>query len=93
MPKRRSIAQARNDLPSLVREAESGKAVELTRRGQPVAVLVGRRQYTRLTSKLRRFLEAYERFTREFDLVELAIEPDEIFSRAREETRGREVNL
>jgi len=49
--KQHSIAEARNNLPSLVRAAESGKAVELTRRGKPVAVLIGRRQYERLTLK------------------------------------------
>ena len=37
---RQSIAEARRNLPSLIREAESGKAVELTRRGEPVAVLI-----------------------------------------------------
>ena len=93
MAKRRSIAEARTHLPSLVREAESGEAVELTRRGEPVAVLIGRKQYARLTSKHRRFIEAYEKFAREFDLAALAIDPDEVFSDARDETRGREVNL
>ena len=93
MAKSRSIAEARIHLPSLVREAESGEAVELTRRGEPVAVLIGRKQYARLTSKRRRFVEAYERFAREFDLPALGIDPDEVFSGARDETRGREVSL
>jgi prevent-host-death family protein len=76
-----------------VREVESGSAVELTRRGEPVAVLLGRRQYVRLTSRLRSFSETYEEFTREVNLDELAIDPDEVFSGARDETRGREVDL
>jgi prevent-host-death family protein len=91
--KRRSIAEARTHLPSLVREAESGEAVELTRRGEPVAVLIGRKQYVRLTSKHCRFVEAYEKFAREFDLAALGIDPDEVFSGARDETRGREARL
>ena len=93
MAKRRSIAEARTHLPTLVKEAESGEAIELTRRGEPVAVLIGRKQYARLTSKQRRFVEAYEKFTRDFDLVELGIDPDDVFSGARDETRGREVRL
>lgn len=93
MAKRRSIAEARTHLPSLVREAESGEAVELTRRGEPVAVLIGRKQYARLTSKHRRFVEAYEKFASDFDLAALAIDPDDVFSGARDETRGREVDL
>jgi prevent-host-death family protein len=91
--KQQSIAEARSNLPSLVREVESGKAVELTRRGEPVAVLIGRRQYLRLTSKYRRFSEAYGEFTRAFALEELAIDPDAVFAGVRDETRGREVNL
>ena len=93
MAKRRSIAEARTHLPSLVKEAEAGEAVELTRRGEPVAVLIGRKQYARLTSKHRRFVEAYEKFVRDFDLAGLGIDPEEVFSGVRDETRGREVRL
>ena len=93
MAKQPSIAEARSSLPSLVRAAESGKAIELTRRGEPVAVLIGRRQYERLTMKYRGFSDAYRDFTREFDLEELAIDPDELFAGTRDEIHGREVNL
>ena len=93
MGKQHSIAEARSSLPSLVREAESGKTVELTRRGKPVAVLIGQRQYERLTSKFSNFHEAYEGFTRAFDLDELALDPEELFAKARDDSRGREVDL
>lgn len=93
MPRQQSIAQARNSLPSLVREVESGQPVELTRRGEPVAVLIGRRQYVRLTGKHRKFSEAYEEFAREINLEQLAIDPDDVFAGVRDETRGREVDL
>ncbi len=93
MARQHSIAEARNSLPSLVREAESGKAVELTRRGEPVAVLLGRRHYERLTSKHRSFSEAYGEFTREVDLGKLAIDPDELFAGVRDDLHGREVKL
>jgi antitoxin (DNA-binding transcriptional repressor) of toxin-antitoxin stability system len=76
-----------------VREAESGKAVELTRRGEPVAVLIGRRQYERLTMRYRGFSEAYREFKREVDLDELGIDPDELFAGTRDDVRGREVDL
>ena len=91
--KQHSIADARNNLPSLVREAESGNSVELTRRGEPVAVLIGRREYERLIMKRRGFSETYEEFTREVVLEELAIDPEELFARAREDIRGRRVDL
>lgn len=91
--KRQSIADARSSLPSLVREAESGQAIELTRRGEPVAVLIGRRQYVRLTSRHRKFSDAYEDFLRSVDLEELAIDPDEVFAGLRDDSRGRDVDL
>ena len=94
MAKQHSIAEARNSLPSLVRAAESGKAVELTRRGEPVAVLIGRRQYERLTMKYRGFSEAYGEFTQQIDLEELDINPDELFAGARDDDiQGREVSF
>ena len=53
------IAEARRNLPQLVRETEKGMAVELTRRGEPVAVLIGWRRVERLTSNRRRLASAY----------------------------------
>ena len=93
MSDKHSIAEARSNLPRLVREAESGKAVELTRRGEAVAVLIGRRQYERLTGRYRSFLDAYEDFTEDVDLVELGIDPDELFAGTRDQTGGRDVRL
>jgi len=93
MSDRHSISEARSNLPRLVREAERGKAVELTRRGEAVAVLIGRRQYERLTGRYRSFFDAYEEFTKNVDLAELAIDPDELFAGTRDETRGRDVRL
>ena len=43
-----SIAETRRNLPSLVREAENGRTVRLTRRGKPVALLIGQREFERL---------------------------------------------
>jgi prevent-host-death family protein len=91
--RRHSIADARSNLPKLVRDAEAGKTVELTRRGEPVAVLIGRKHYERLTSELRSFSEVYATFVRDVGLRELAIDPDEIFSSVRDEATGREVSL
>jgi len=93
MAKKKSIAEARSCLPSLVREVESGRAVELTRRGEPVAVLMGCRQYSRLTARHRPFSEAYREFTRDIDLDELAIDPDHVFAGVRDKSRGRELDL
>jgi prevent-host-death family protein len=93
MDEQHSIAEARIQLPRLVREAEAGKAVELTRRGEGVAVLIGRQQYERLVARSRRFSEAWDAFSREFDLQELEIDPDEMFAGARDREPGRDAGL
>ena len=43
-----SIADAKNQLTSLLYEAEEGRPVQLTRRGQPVAVLLSEHEYEQL---------------------------------------------
>lgn len=93
MRKQQSIAAARSNLPQLVREAESGEPIELTRRGESVAVLIGRKQYERLAARARRFSEAWSEFTSEVELSDLAIDPDQIFTDLRDSRTGREVGL
>ena len=93
MTDKHSIAEARRNLPRLVREAEEGMEVALTRRGKPVAVLIGWRRFERLASNRRGFTAAYRDFTNESDLAELALDPDDLFARTRESTPGRDVRL
>ena len=69
-----SIAQAKNHLPRLIREAEAGHDVRLTRRGKPVAALIGTGRYEELTSGKPSFWEAYESFRTAHDLAELNVE-------------------
>jgi len=57
-----SIAEARNDLSSVVREAEAGRPVTLSRRGRPVAVLVSAQQYERLAGRRANLAEAIRCF-------------------------------
>ena len=40
-----SIAEARSQLPRLIQDAEQGLAVAISRRGEPVAVLLSYREY------------------------------------------------
>jgi prevent-host-death family protein len=93
MSKQHSIAEARSNLPKLVREAESGEPIELTRRGESVAVLIGRKQYERLAARTRRFSEAWDDFIREVDLADLDIDPDDVFGDTRDPHPGRDVRL
>ncbi len=93
MTGRHSITEARDNLPDLVREAESGRPVELTRRGEAVAVLVGRKEYDRLTATSRTFGDAWKKFSRSVDLRQANIDPDEIFSDVRDNAPGRDSEL
>lgn len=56
--KQTSIAAARDRLASLVHEVEDGPPVEITRRGQPVAVLLSYHEYQRLLGEGPSFWDA-----------------------------------
>ena len=85
-----SIAEARRNLPRLIREAELGKTVRLTRRGQPVAVLVGYRSFERMVTGRRSFVEAYEEFKKTVDLGDLDFDPAEFLEGTRDESPSRD---
>ena len=93
MTDKHSIAEARRNLPKLVRVAEQGMTVELTRRGKPVAMLIGCKRFDRLASSRRSFVKAYQVFTNESDLTELELDPDKLFTKQPEKTPGRDVPL
>lgn len=86
-----SIAEARDRFTAILRDVEKSPAVEITRHGEPVAVLLSWREYQRLTSQ-KNFWEAYRSFREKFDLAGMAIEP-EIFTESRDRSLGREVSL
>ena len=91
MVKKYSIEEARDNLASVVQEAEDGTQVELTRQGKTVAVLLGVEAFERLSKKRPGFWEAYQEFRRTADLSE--IDPDEIFRDVRDPSPGRDVDL
>ena len=93
MTQQYSIADARRNLPSLIREAENGRTVELTRRGEPVAVLVGCRTFEQLSTGRRGFVDAYRDFKEAVDLKELALDPDELFEGTRDKASGRDIRF
>ncbi len=90
MSKRYSIADARDQFTSLVREVEKALTVEITRRGEPVAVLLSWREYQSLTSQ-KKFWDNYRSFRDQFDLARLEIDP-QVFEGVRDQSPGRQVN-
>ena len=91
MTEHHSIADARRNLPRLIREAERGKTVRLTRRGEPVAVLVGHQTFERIVAGRRGFGEAYAEFTKAVDLADLAFDPVEFLGSIRDPGPGRDM--
>lgn len=75
MPMTYSIAEARQNLAAIVHEAERQSPVALTRRGEPVAVLLSLQEYQRLLAKETHFWDAYTAFRSSVDLTQLDIEP------------------
>lgn len=92
--KKKSIADARSNLPQLIRDAEAGEAIELTRHGEPVAMIISCSTYDRLAAgRPQTFSEAYDEFTRKYDLEEFAVESDDVFAGLRDPDPGRDVDL
>ena len=75
-----SIAEAKSHLSKVVRQAEDGPPVELTRRGRPVAVVLSIRDYERLNTTRMDSWDAVEKLRRTHDLAALEIDPDEVFA-------------
>lgn len=92
MSQRYSIAEARSHLPTIVDQAESGLAVELTRRGEPVAVVVSSRELERLRGGRQHFREAYGRFLKAHRPSEFGVD-DGFAASLRDRATGRKVAL
>jgi prevent-host-death family protein len=88
MSKRYSIAEARNQLPAIVHDAEKGKPVELTRRGKPVAVLMSFSDYEKLARMRPDFWSSLQAFRERSDLTDLDV--DAIFAGVTENARDFE---
>ncbi len=87
-----SVAEARQNFARLIRSAERGKAIEITRRGEPVAVLLSAAEYLALTGERPLFIEALRHLRERLDIEDLGI-GDEEFEGLRDGSPGREVAL
>jgi prevent-host-death family protein len=90
---RYSISDARTRFPSLVKEAEGGKRIELTRNGKPVAVVVGWQTYEDLTQPRKSFWEVVTEFRDRIEREKIEWGPDDPFEDVRDRSAGREVDL
>lgn len=88
-----SIDQAQSQLEEIISSVESGTPAELLRSGQPVAVLISREEYERLTSvQSSNFWQALQMFRQEFNLDQTDFDTT-VFEDLRDSSPGREVIL
>ncbi|MBE2240578.1 MAG: type II toxin-antitoxin system Phd/YefM family antitoxin [Caldilineaceae bacterium] len=90
MPISYSIAEARNNLASIVHDLEETPIIQLTRRGEPVALLVAQTEFQRLQAGLGNFWDAYTAFRSRENLEANEIGP-ETFADLRDRAPGREA--
>ena len=92
MKRQFSIAEAKDKLPSIIHQVEKGPSVKLTRRGEPVAVLLSVHEYELIDQKSRGFWNALMRFRQvmQDSSVEIA---DSDFEGLRDSSPGLEVQL
>lgn len=82
-----SVAEAKSQLTRLLREAEGGSAVEIRRRGKPVAVLVSLEDFERIQREIPSVLDAWEGAVAEEGPAEAG--DAEAFEGLRDATAGR----
>lgn len=87
-----AIAEARANLPTLINEVEAGAAIELTRRGKVVAIMISVEDYARLRSKRVSFQEAYQQFLKKHSPAQAGLEPG-FANKLRDRSPGRKVPL
>ncbi len=85
--RRHSIADTRNRLTTIVRAVERGAPIEITRRGEAVAVLLSIDEYRRLTAPPVDLVGALKKFRETADLE--GLDADEVFARVRDRSPGR----
>jgi prevent-host-death family protein len=92
MPKTYSIAEARAHLSDVIEDVEAYQAVQLTRRGRPIAVVLSQQQYERLRAERTDFGEAYRAFAARHPRGGVGLDSD-FFTSLRDRKPGRRVRL
>ncbi len=88
---RLSIAETRRNLAAVVRSVERGDVVQVTRRGEPVAVLLSARDYEGLTGGSADLWEAIRAFRESANLGKLHL--DDVYRDIRDRSPGRKVRV
>ncbi|MFN0074296.1 MAG: type II toxin-antitoxin system Phd/YefM family antitoxin [Chloroflexota bacterium] len=87
-----SIAEARNQLPKLVHDAEEIGPVALSRRGKPVAMIISCEEFELLRSPRRTAWDVIQEFRSRPEFDEIALS-DEDFKGLRDSAPGRDFRF
>lgn len=87
-----SIVEAKNNLSRIVHEAEEGETINLTRRGELVAVLLSAEAFQKITKKQASPASALEDFLGNENYKKVDIDQS-IFEDLRVKTSGRDIQL
>lgn len=91
-----SITEAHNQFATLIHEVEKNhQPIEVTRHGQPVAVILSRQEYERLTTKSRSptdFWERYMAYQERWQDVLMDIDED-IWADIRDKSPAPDINV
>ncbi len=92
MTKTYSIAAARAALSTIVDEVEAGAAIELTKRGKPVAVVLSAQEYERLRGGRLAFGDALREFMKRHDAGAVGL-GEAFVDGLRDRSTGRKVRV
>ena len=92
MKKLYSVGSARANLPTILDDVQSGRVIQVTRRGKPVAVIMSPAEYATLERRQSTFSEACAEFRERFGVQELGLDRH-FFQRLRDARPGRRVRL
>ncbi|MBK7952313.1 MAG: type II toxin-antitoxin system Phd/YefM family antitoxin [Deltaproteobacteria bacterium] len=87
-----SVAEARQNLSRLIKRAQHGNVIEITRRGEPVAVLLSASDYAAITGKRSSFADAVRQLRNRLYIEDLGI-GEKDFDDLRDESPGRDISL
>jgi prevent-host-death family protein len=84
-----SIAQAKNNLSSLIQQAECSEPIHLTRHGKPVAVIISETDYQSLVPKTGNLFKAICHWRSHLPVALNELVSDEEISQWRDRSKGR----
>ncbi len=91
MDREYSIAEARDHFAEIVRQAEAGDEVRLTRRGRPIAVLMSERRYEGLAGGDQAWWKKLQDWRAQCVRDGVVVDAD-VWDGLRDESPGREVD-